>query len=166
MGRKNCHENVILYEVRRQRDRTCCATTLCAIRSPAYPSCFACLCLKSSATSLNECTPSTNTSISSNDASIHWSISTHTLPWCLHKCASCPSLFMPFIAATTFTLTPRSCIYEFRRQRETCKPKSWTKRATSSSGDQRRHHAHHVLQRIPVQHQDGLCHRRILGVLH
>src|SRR5215467_15558907 len=84
------------------------------------PSSFACLCLKSSASSLNECTPSTNSSISSNEASIHWSISTHTLPWCLYKCATCPSLFMPFIAATTFTLTPRSCIYEFRRQRETC----------------------------------------------
>src|SRR5215472_14742503 len=136
-----------------------------ASRRQGRPSSFACRCLKSSATSLNECTPSTNSSISSNEASIHSSISTHTLPWCLYKCASCPSLFMPFIAATTFTLTPRSCIYEFRRQREIRKPNSWTKGATSSSGG-RRHHAHHVLQRIPVQHHDGHCHRRILGVLH
>src|SRR5215472_1267733 len=128
------------------------------------PSSFAYLWLKSSATSLNECTPSTNSSISSNEASMHWSISTHTLPSWLYKCASCPSLFMPFIAATTFTLTPRSCIYEFLRQRQTCKPKSWTKGATSSSGG-RRHHAHHVLQRIPVRQHDGLRHRRILGVL-
>src|SRR5215472_11219101 len=127
------------------------------------PSSFACRCLKSSATSLNECTPSTNSSISSNEASIHWSISTHTLPWCLYKCASCPSLFMPFIAATTFTLKPRSCIYEFRRQRETCKPKSWTKGATNSPGGHRRHS---VLQRIPVHPHDGHLHRRILGVLH
>src|SRR5215472_14800012 len=82
------------------------------------PSSFACLCLKSSATSSNECTPSTNSSIFSNEASIHWSISTHTLSWCLYKCASCTSLFMLFIAATTFTLTSRSCIYEIRRQRE------------------------------------------------
>src|SRR5215472_7585740 len=50
------------------------------------PSSFACRCLKSSATSLNECTPSTSSSISSNEASIHWSISTHTLPWCFYKC--------------------------------------------------------------------------------
>src|SRR5207247_10614225 len=114
------------------------------------PSSFACLCLKSSATSLNECTPSTNSSISSNEASIHWSISTHTLPWCLHKCASCPSLFMPFIAATTFTLTPRSCIYEFRRQRETCQPKSWTQTANSRSAAQRRHHAHPDPHRNPA----------------
>src|ERR1700730_12937748 len=28
--------------VARQRDRTCCATTLCAIRSPAYRSCSVC----------------------------------------------------------------------------------------------------------------------------
>ena len=90
----------------------------------ALASSSACLCLKISATSSNECTLSTSSSISSKEASIHWSISTHTLPWCLYKCASCPSLFMPFIAATTFTLKRRSCVCEFRCQRERCKPKS------------------------------------------
>src|SRR5215471_19624431 len=109
------------------------------------------------------CSP--HSRISSNEASIHWSISSHTLPWCLYKCASCPSLFMPFIAATTFTLKPRSCVCEFRRQPETCKPKSWTKGATSSSGGHHRHPVRRGLQRIPVHRHDGHLHRRILGVL-
>src|SRR6516165_333494 len=41
------------------------------------PSSSACLLLKSSANSSNEWTPSTSSSISSNEASMHWSISTH-----------------------------------------------------------------------------------------
>jgi len=51
-------------------------------------------------------------------------------------------------------------------QCETCKPKSWTKGATSSSGGHHRHPVRRVLQRIRVHRHDGHLHRRILGALH
>src|SRR6516165_2869071 len=95
-----------------RRDRSSGVNVLFAMLNWSHtgsPSSFACLLLKRSASSSNEWTPSTSSSISSNEASMQWSISTHILSWCRYTRALWPCLFMLFMAATTFILTNCSC---------------------------------------------------------